>query len=265
MGGELAIDAGRRGGLTSAPKSSRRLPWALPSSSVPSLPLRHSSIELRIRKNHVQPGLLRGPRSMANTTDRLYRMPIGDFSAAGPRRKHARHAGRHFPTVRCSVHPAECGPTIRRPSLFTSSTARQASSTIGSCASARGRARAGPPLPTQPRRPSHRGQRIVAPRRGIEDDGRGAGRHRARRRHTGVLGRTPPQLLAILPDTTWRAPLTPPTASWWPSTTRSSLRARRRRSAWSVFVWQRVRAGAVIESASRSLRSGRPEMMGKPA
>src|SRR5205823_172626 len=28
---------------------------------------------------------------------------------------------------------------------------------------------------------------------------------------------------------------------------------------------QRVRAGAVIESASRSLRSGRPEMMGKPA
>jgi len=28
---------------------------------------------------------------------------------------------------------------------------------------------------------------------------------------------------------------------------------------------QRVRAGAVIESAGRSLRSGRPEMMGKPA
>ena len=28
---------------------------------------------------------------------------------------------------------------------------------------------------------------------------------------------------------------------------------------------QRVRAGAVLESAGRSLRSGRPEMMGKPA
>src|SRR5438094_441419 len=43
--------------------------------------------------------------------------------------------GRALEPVLASVSDwAECGPTIRRPSLFTSSTARQASSTIGSCA-----------------------------------------------------------------------------------------------------------------------------------
>src|ERR1700716_2815931 len=82
----------------------------------------------------------------------------------------------------------------------------------------------------------------------------------------GVLGRTPPQLLAILPDTD--VARTAHAATRVLLAVNEGLKGAGGRAAVGLVCvrpGQRVRAGAVIESASRSLRSGRPEMMGKPA
>jgi PleD family two-component response regulator len=82
----------------------------------------------------------------------------------------------------------------------------------------------------------------------------------------GVLGRTPPQLLAILPDTDVAG--TAHAANRVLSAVNEALKSTGGTAAVGLVCirpGQRVRAGAVIESASRSLRSGRPEMMGKPA
>ncbi len=82
----------------------------------------------------------------------------------------------------------------------------------------------------------------------------------------GVLGRTPPQLLAILPDTDVAG--TAHAANRVLSAVNEALKQQGGQAAVGLVCvrpGQRVRAGAVIESASRSLRSGRPEMMGKPA
>ena len=82
----------------------------------------------------------------------------------------------------------------------------------------------------------------------------------------GVLGRTPPQLLAILPDTDVAG--TAHAANRVLSAVNEALSVQGGHAAVGLVCirpGQRVRAGAVIESASRSLRSGRPEMMGKPA
>ena len=82
----------------------------------------------------------------------------------------------------------------------------------------------------------------------------------------GVLGRTPPQLLAILPDTDVAG--TAHAANRVLSAVNEALKATGGHAGVGLVCirpGQRVRAGAVIESASRSLRSGRPEMMGKPA
>src|SRR6266513_4163526 len=82
----------------------------------------------------------------------------------------------------------------------------------------------------------------------------------------GVLGRTPPQLLAILPDTDVAG--TAHAANRVLAAVNEALKAQGAQAAVGLVCvrpGQRVRAGAVIESAGRSMRSGRPEMMGKPA
>ncbi len=82
----------------------------------------------------------------------------------------------------------------------------------------------------------------------------------------GVLSRNPPQLLAILPDTDVAG--TAHAATRVLASVNEALKGAGGRAAVGLVCvrpGQRVRAGAVIESASRSLRSGRPEMMGKPA
>ena len=82
----------------------------------------------------------------------------------------------------------------------------------------------------------------------------------------GVLGRTPPQLLAILPDTDVAG--TAHAANRVLEAVNEALKPQGGEAAVGLVCvrpGQRVRAGAVIESAGRSLRSGRPEMMGKPA
>jgi hypothetical protein len=81
-----------------------------------------------------------------------------------------------------------------------------------------------------------------------------------------VLGRTPPQLLAILPDTDVSG--TAHAAGRVLAAVNEALAALQCHALVGLVCvrpGQRVRAGAVIESASRSLRSGRPEMVGKPA
>jgi microcompartment protein CcmL/EutN len=82
----------------------------------------------------------------------------------------------------------------------------------------------------------------------------------------GVIGRTPPQLLAILPDTDVAG--TAHAANRVLSAVNEALKQQGGQAAVGLVCvrpGQRVRAGAVIESAGRSLRSGRPEMMGRPA
>src|SRR2546425_7795827 len=82
----------------------------------------------------------------------------------------------------------------------------------------------------------------------------------------GVLGRTPPQLLAILPDTDVAG--TAHAANRVLAAVNEALRAQGGQATVGLVCirpGQRVRAGAVLEGAGRSLRSGRPEMMGKPA
>jgi len=82
----------------------------------------------------------------------------------------------------------------------------------------------------------------------------------------GVMSRNPPQLLAILPDTDVAG--TAHAARRVRAAVNDALKATNAHAAVGLVCvrpGQRVRAGAVIESASRSLRSGRPEMLGKPA
>src|SRR5438093_11691335 len=82
----------------------------------------------------------------------------------------------------------------------------------------------------------------------------------------GGLGRTPPQLLAILPDTDVAG--TAHAANRVLAAVNEALKPQGAQAAVGLVCvrpGQRVRAGAVIESAGRSLRSGCPEMMGKPA
>jgi len=82
----------------------------------------------------------------------------------------------------------------------------------------------------------------------------------------GVVSRTPPQLLAILPDTDVAG--TAHAANRVLSAVNEALKPQGGQAAVGLVCirpGQRVRAGAVLEGAGRSLRSGRPEMMGKPA
>jgi len=82
----------------------------------------------------------------------------------------------------------------------------------------------------------------------------------------GVLSRTPPQILAILPDTDVAG--TAHAANRVLAAVTEAMKQSGGQAAVGLVCvrpGQRVRAGAVIESATRSLHSGRPEMMGKPA
>ncbi len=82
----------------------------------------------------------------------------------------------------------------------------------------------------------------------------------------GVLGRIPPQLLAILPDTDVAG--TAHAATRVLAAVNEGLKPSGGHAVVGLVCirpGQRVRASAVIESATRSLRSGRPELMGKPA
>jgi GGDEF domain-containing protein len=80
----------------------------------------------------------------------------------------------------------------------------------------------------------------------------------------GVLTRRPPQLLAILPDTDISG--TAHAANRVVASVNSALDANGARAAVGlvcVHHGSRLRAGAVIEAAGRSLRSGRPELLGR--
>ena len=80
----------------------------------------------------------------------------------------------------------------------------------------------------------------------------------------GVLGRRPPQLLAILPDTDISG--TAHAANRVIASVNSALTSTGRRAGVGlvcVHHGSRLRAGAVIEAAGRSLRSGRPELLGR--
>jgi GGDEF domain-containing protein len=80
----------------------------------------------------------------------------------------------------------------------------------------------------------------------------------------GVLAHRPPSLLAVLPDTDVGG--TAHAANRVLEAVNSALAERGRRAALGIVCiqhGQRMRAGAVIEAASRSLKSGRPEFLGR--
>jgi PleD family two-component response regulator len=80
----------------------------------------------------------------------------------------------------------------------------------------------------------------------------------------GVLSHRPPQLLAVLPDTDIAG--TAHAASRVLAAVNAALANTGRRASVGLVCihhGQRLRAGAVIEAAGRSLRSGRPELLGR--
>jgi PleD family two-component response regulator len=80
----------------------------------------------------------------------------------------------------------------------------------------------------------------------------------------GVLARRPPQLLAVLPDTDMAG--TAYAANRVLNAVQSALAHDGSKAAVGLVCvrpGQRFRAGAVIEAAGRSLRSGKPELMGR--
>jgi hypothetical protein len=80
----------------------------------------------------------------------------------------------------------------------------------------------------------------------------------------GVLHRTPPQLLGLLPDTDMAGTAHAATRVLQASKTAlQPLGVDCAVGLVCVRPTQRFRAGAVIESAARSLQSGRPELMGR--
>ncbi len=80
----------------------------------------------------------------------------------------------------------------------------------------------------------------------------------------GVLTHRPPSLLAVLPDTDVAG--TAHAANRVLEAVNSALAPAGRQAALGIVCiqhGQRVRAGAVIEAAARSLQSGRPEFLGR--
>jgi PleD family two-component response regulator len=80
----------------------------------------------------------------------------------------------------------------------------------------------------------------------------------------GVLGRTPPQILAVLPDTDTAG--TAHAANRVLAAVNGALTTNGRRAGVGLVCVrpnQRFRAGAIIEAATKSLRSGRPELLGR--
>jgi PleD family two-component response regulator len=80
----------------------------------------------------------------------------------------------------------------------------------------------------------------------------------------GVLSRRPPALLALLPDTDIAG--TGFAAARVLDSVNSAFGPNGRRAAIGIVCvqpGQRLRAGSVIEAADRSMRSGRPELLGR--
>ena len=204
---------------------------------------------------------------MANTTDRLYRMPIGDFLRRRPETQTCQACGSPLPhgavfCPSCRVrtddpHAEPLHIVDRTTGLFNDRFVR-------------------PVLEDELAR-AHRYQRNLGVLL-IEANGAlpaedslktmaAALASTVRDVDTpGVLGRTPPQLLAILPDTDVSG--TAHAANRVLAAVNDALKAQGGQALVGLVCvrpGQRVRAGAVLESAGRSLRSGRPEMMGKPA
>src|SRR5258708_829997 len=204
---------------------------------------------------------------MANTTDRLYRMPIGDFLRRRPEAQSFQACGSPLPNgpLFCpswgfradDPHAEPLHIVDRATGLFNDRFVR-------------------PVLEDELAR-AHRYSRnlgvLLIEANGVPsaDDAlkimAAALASTVRDVDTpGVLGRTPPQLLAILPHHKVAGPANAATGVL--SAVNEALKQQGGQGAVGLVCvrpGQRVRAGAVIESASRSLRSGRPEMMGKPA
>jgi PleD family two-component response regulator len=204
---------------------------------------------------------------MANATDRLYRMPIGDFLRRRPEAQTCQACGSPLPhgavfCPSCGVrtddpHAEPLHIVDRTTGLFNDRFVR-------------------PVLEDELAR-AHRYQRNLGVLL-VEANGSLPAEESLKAMAAalagtvrdvdtpGVLGRTPPQLLAILPDTDVAG--TAHAANRVLAAVNEALKPQGGQAVVGLVCirpGQRVRAGAVIESAGRSLRSGRPEMMGKPA
>src|SRR3981081_2522115 len=204
---------------------------------------------------------------MANTTDRLYRMPIGDFLRRRPEAQTCTAGGSPLPhgavfCPSCGVraddpHAEPLHIVDRTTGLFNDRFVR-------------------PVLEDELAR-AHRYQRNLGVLL-VEADGVGTADEALKTMAAalagtvrdvdtpGVLGRTPPQLLAILPATDVAG--TAHAANRVLSAVNEALKSTGGHAAVGLVCirpGQRVRPASVIESASRSLRSGRPETWGKPA
>ncbi len=204
---------------------------------------------------------------MANTTDRLYRMPIGDFLRRRPEAQTCQACGSPLPHG--AVFCASCGVRADDPQAEPLHIVDRTTGLFND--------RFVRPVLEDELARAHRYQRNLGVLL-IEANGSlpadealktmaAALASTVRDVDTpGVLGRTPPQLLAILPDTDVAG--TAHAANRVLAAVNEALKAQGAQAAVGLVCvrpGQRVRAGAVIESAGRSLRSGRPEMMGKPA
>ena len=204
---------------------------------------------------------------MANTTDRLYRMPIGDFLRRRPEAQTCQACGSPLPHG--AVFCPSCGVRTDDPQAEPLHIVDRTTGLFND--------RFVRPVLEDELARAHRYQRNLGVLL-IEANGAVAADEALKTMAAalagtvrdvdtpGVLGRTPPQLLAILPDTDVAG--TAHAANRVLAAVNDALKPQGGQAAVGLVCvrpGQRVRAGAVIESASRSLRSGRPEMMGKPA
>src|SRR5256714_10075805 len=204
---------------------------------------------------------------MSNTTDRLYRMPIGDFLRRRPEAQTCQACGSPLPHG--AVFCPSCGVRTDDPQAEPLHIVDR---TTGLFNDRFVRPVLEDELARAPRYQRHRGVLLIEANGSLPADEMlktvaAALAGTVRDVDTpGVLGRTPPQLLAILPDTDVAG--TAHAANRVLAAVNEALKPAGGRSTVGLVCvrpGQRVRAGAVIESASRSLRSGRPEMLGKPA
>src|SRR5436190_5551404 len=203
----------------------------------------------------------------AGMTDRLYRMPIGDFLRRRPEAQTCQACGSPLPHG--AVFCPSCGVRTDDPQAEPLHIVDRTTGLFND--------RFVRPVLEDELARAHRYQRNLGVLL-VEGDGSGAPDEALKTMAAalagtvrdvdtpGVLGRTPPQLLAILPDTDVAG--TAHAANRVLAAVNEALKpAGGRATVGLVCVrpGQRVRAGAVIDGASRSLRSGRPEMLGKPA
>ncbi len=204
---------------------------------------------------------------MANTADRLYRMPIGDFLRRRPEAQSCQACGSPLPAA--AVFCPSCGVRADDPQAEPLHIVDRTTGLFNE--------RFVRPVLEDELARAHRYQRnlgvlLIEANGAVPTDDAlkamaAALAGTVRDVDTpGVLSHTPPQLLAILPDTDVAG--TAHAANRVLSAVNEALKPQGGQAAVGLVCvrpGQRVRAGAVIEGAGRSLRSGRPEMMGKPA